>query len=88
MANSGLASGCSFCPSSLEFLSSSSSQSEDANLPGHSFPNGVHMAQYLGCSLVCEEAVGEGCEVGMDYCSLTDLFTLEPGQMMYKVLHL
>ena len=72
-----MASGCSGSFSLV--LSSSSTQSEVANLLGHSLPNGVPMAQYLGSSLACVDTVGEGGEVGMDYCSLTDFQTLGPG---------
>ena len=77
MANLGLASGCS-CPFSLVLLSASLSQSEVANLVGHSFPNRVHMAQYLGSSLACVEDVGGVGEGGVDYHLLTDFLTLGP----------
>ena len=71
MANSGLTSGCSFCPFFLAFSSSLSSQSEVTYLVGHSFSNGVHMAQCLGSSLVCVEAVDEGGK-GRDGLLLTN----------------
>ena len=79
VANSGLASTCSFCPSSLVLSSSLLSQSEVANLLGHSFPNWVNMVQYLGSSLVCVEAVGEGGS-GQGWITVHSLISSHWGQ--------
>ena len=51
MAKLGLTSGCSYS----FFL-------DIANLPGHSFPCGVYIAQYFESSVAFVEAVGEGGE--------------------------